>query len=290
MVRQCRFLSRKRFRHKAHRWMEFPVHLNQAELSSNHLEMLLPKQNNMKKNAVIMGMPVTISITDLNAKVNDINEIFSYFKKIDKKFSTYKRNSEIEKINRGEIKKNKYSLEMKKILKLCKQTKKETNGYFDIKINGKLDPSGIVKGYAIHKAAGMLAQRGYKNFYVEIGGDIEVKGKNENQEKWRVGIENPFNRAEIVKVMHLSDRGIATSGTYIRGNHIHNPVLNKEADKIASITVIGPNVYEADRFATAAFAMGEKGIEFIESLKGFEGYLITKNKRAIFTSGFEKNL
>lgn len=235
-------------------------------------------------------MPVTILIADSGAKATDIDKVFLYFGEIDKKFSTYKKDSEIEKINRGEIQKNKYSLEMKRILNLCEITKRQTKGYFDIKINGKLDPSGIVKGYAIHKGAEMLSKKGFRNFYVEIGGDIEVRGENESKKRWKVGIENPFNRKEIVKVIHLSNKGIATSGTYIRGNHIYNPVLGKKADEIASITVIGPNVYEADRFATAAFAMGEKGIEFIEKLKGFEGYLITKNKKAIFTSGFERYL
>ena len=118
----------------------------------------------MKRESIIMGMPVTVLIADLSAKEKDIDSIFSYFKKIDKKFSTYKKDSEIEKINRGEIKKNEYSLEMKKILKLCETTKKQTNGYFDIKINGKLDPSGIVKGFAIHEAAKILDRIGYKNF------------------------------------------------------------------------------------------------------------------------------
>lgn len=238
----------------------------------------------MKKKAIIMGMPVTVSIIDTNAGEKDINDVFSYFRKIDKKFSTYKKDSEIEKINRGELKKSKYSLEMKKILKLSEKTKKETNGYFDIRIDGRLDPSGMVKGYAIHEACKVLSKKGYRNFYVEIGGDIEVYGS------WKIGIENPFNRKEIIKVVNLKNLGIATSGIYIRGNHIFDPINKRKADYIASITVIGPNVYEADRFATAAFAMGEKGIYFIESLKGFEGYLITKDKRGVPTSGFKNYL
>lgn len=234
-------------------------------------------------------MPVTVLVVDSGVKAKDINEVFSYFKKIDKKFSTYKKSSEIEKINSGYLKKSQYSLEMKKILNLSEKTKKETNGYFDIKIKDKLDPSGIVKGYAISNACKMLSEKGYKNFYVEIGGDIEVRGKN-NGQKWKIGIENPFKRREIVKIINLSNFGIATSGTYIRGKHIFNPVEKKVADDVASITVVGPNVYEADRFATAAFAMGKEGIKFIESLYGFEGYLITKDKRAILTSGFDKYL
>ena len=235
-------------------------------------------------------MPSTIEVVDKNAKESDIEKVFSYFNKIDEKFSTYKDNSEISKINRNEIKKEKYSSEMKKILKLSEQTKQETNGYFDININGKLDPSGIVKGYAIYNGAKMLLKKGYKNFYVEIAGDIQVFGQNVDNKKWKIGIENPFKKGEIIKVVNLSNNGIATSGNYIRGKHINNPKKNIAADEIMSLSVIGPNVYEADRFATAAFAMGIEGIKFIENLLGFEGYMVTKEKNAIFTSGFEKYL
>lgn len=242
----------------------------------------------MKKTAFIMGMPVAVDIVDESAQEKDIKDLFSYFWEIDKQFSTYKRDSEIEKINRGEIKKEDCSPLMKKILVLCEKTKKETDGYFDIEKNGKLDPSGIVKGYAIFEGAKKLRKKGYRNFYVEIAGDIQVYGVNKNGGKWKVGIENPFNRREIIKVLNLTDKGVATSGTYIRGSHIYDPVAKKKANEIAGITVIGPNIFEADRFATAAFAMGKKGLNFIEKLTGFDAYMVTKDKRGHFTSGFEK--
>lgn len=242
----------------------------------------------MKLNATKMGMPVVINIPNEIVSKKDIEEILFYFDYIDEKFSTYKKDSEIMKINKGKIQKKNYSEDMKLIFKLAEKTKKETNGYFDIVRNGSIDPSGIVKGFAIFEAAKKLKEKGYKNFYIEIAGDIQVYGKNEKGKNWQIGIENPFDRKEIVKVTQLTNKGIATSGTYVRGKHIYNPFTKKHADDIASITVIGPNIYEADRFATAAFAMGEKGIDFIESLRNFEGYMITKSKRALFTSGFEK--
>lgn len=241
----------------------------------------------MKKQKIVMGMLSVVDIVDKGATDEDINEIFSYFHYIDNKFSTYKENSEISQINRKELKEPQYSSEMRKILYLSETTKKETDGYFDIQINGVLDPSGIVKGYAIFEAARIFKNKGFNNFYVEIAGDVQTYGKNEKNEKWSVGIQNPFNLNEIVKVVYLKGQGIATSGTYLRGKHIYNPKSKEKADDIMSVTVIGPNVYEADRFATAVFAMGRKGIEFIEKLKGFEGYMIQKDKRAVYTSGFE---
>src|SRR5664280_1293580 len=125
----------------------------------------------MKKHADIMGMPVTIQVIDTSVTEEDISEVFSYFHFIDKKFSTYKEDSEIAQINRGELKPSQFSNEMKKILSLSEETKKETNGYFDISTNGILDPSGLVKGYAIFQGSLILKEKGFQNFYVEIAGD-----------------------------------------------------------------------------------------------------------------------
>jgi thiamine biosynthesis lipoprotein len=227
-----------------------------------------------------MDMPVIIDIPE-PVKPELFNPIFDYFHWVDDTFSTFKKTSEITKINEGTV--SRYSKEMKEIFKLADQTKKETHGYFDINNGDILDPSGIVKGWAIHNAAKLLKKSGVKRFYVEAGGDIEVGGNP----AWRIGIRNPFHAKEIVKVVALTNMGIATSGTYERGSHIYNPKNKTNADEIVSLTVIGPNILDADRFATAAFAMGKKGIEFIDSLPGFEGYMIDKHKTATMTRGFE---
>lgn len=234
-----------------------------------------------------MGMPITVEIVGSEVDDEIIKEVFDYFRYVDSKYSTYKPDSEISLINAGLPKKS-WSPEMKMILKMCEQTKRQTNGYFDIVQGGKRDPSGLVKGWAIQNAASILVSRGYRNFYIDAGGDIQVSGKNAKGRFWQVGIRNPFNRDEITKTIIVNTEGVATSGTYIRGQHIYNPLKPKEAIKdIVAITVIGPDIYNADRFATAAYAMGKKGIEFIEKLKGYEGYMINRNKTATMTSGFD---
>ena len=242
----------------------------------------------MKQTQTIMGMPVILEIADKNANQKIFDEIFSYFKYVDEKFSTYKTTSEISAINRGELKLSECSPDMKMILSLAEETKKLTRGFFDVMNNKICDPSGIVKGWAIHQAAEILRKNGFKNFYVEIAGDIEVAGHKKNDTLWAIGIRNPFNLDQIVKVLELDGKGIATSGTYLQGQHIYKPSDKNPIDNIVSLTVIGPNIYEADRFATAAFAMEKDGINFIESLNGFEGYMIDKNGIATMTSGFNK--
>lgn len=239
-----------------------------------------------------MGMPVTVEITDPAGDI-DFAAVFDYFTYIDETFSTYKPGSEIMRINRGELPEKEWSDDMRIIVMLAEETKQRSDGFFDMKKpDGSYDPSGIVKGWAIWQAAQLLERRGFKNFYVDAGGDIQTHGKNGEEKSWSVGIKNPLRKPpepeEIVKTIFASGEGIATSGTYIRGDHIYNPKNGSPATEIVSLTVIGPNIYEADRFATAAFAMGAAGITFIEKMPGLEGYIIDGKGLATMTTGFEK--
>ncbi len=241
----------------------------------------------MKQTQIIMGMPITVQVVNATTDA-DILAVFDYFNGVDSRYSTYKPDSEISRINNG-LARDKWSAEMKRVLDLCEQTRLATNGYFDIDHDGLLDPSGLVKGWAIHNAATLLLRRGVKDFFIEAGGDVQVHGRSPEGEVWKIGIRNPFSFDEIIKVVALRGEGMATSGTYIRGAHIYNPhEAFREIDDIVSLSVIGPNIYEADRFATAAFAMGARGIAFIESQPALEGYMVDKNKVATYTSGFER--
>ena len=243
----------------------------------------------MQQTKDIMGMHITVEIKDGNSE-KGCGLVFNYLKYIDETFSTYKPNSEISKINRGELTERQYSPDIRKIFKLAEQTKRETRGYFDIyNPEGYIDPSGIVKGWAIWQASLMLERERYRHFFIDAGGDVQGIMSDPNSQPWRVGIRNPFNHQEIIKVLQITNQGVATSGTYERGQHIYDPHDSKKIiTDIVSLTVVGPNIYEADRFATAAFAMGHTGINFVESLDGFEGYVIDKAGIATLTSGFEQ--
>lgn len=241
---------------------------------------------------LIMGMPITVSVVDDGAEAA-VEEVFAWFNAVDARYSTYKPDSEIMRLNRGEIPLSSVSPELKSVLDACEATRLETRGFFDIKNrDGILDPSGYVKGWSINEAAKLLDKQGFKNFFIDAGGDIQPRGLNEEGTPWSVGIKNPFKQTEIVKVVYLKgDKGIATSGSYIRGAHIYDPHDRaKLIDDIVSLTVIASDVLEADRFATAAFAMGADGIRFIEQLPGFEGYAIDAKGIATMTTGFEKYL
>ena len=243
----------------------------------------------MEQLRILMGMPVTINIIGDAVPPEIFEQVFSYFEYIDEKFSTYKPYSEISLLNQHVLELSNTSHDMQTVFEQAEEFRSATGGYFDIRHAGSYDPSGLVKGWGISNAAEIVRQAGYSNFYVEAGGDFQVAGKNGQGQNWSMGIRSPFNMDEIVKVLSVTDCGVATSGTYIRGQHIYNPVSGAlEITDILSLTVIGPDIYPVDCYATAAFAMGRDGIGFIEALDGFEGYMIDQKGIATFTSGFER--
>lgn len=236
-----------------------------------------------------MGMPITVEIvgdTDGSA----VEAAFQYFREVDARFSPYKPDSELSAMNRGELATAEISSDMHEVLALSELTRHETMGYFDIRRpDGRVDPSGLVKGWAIRNAARLVEDLGLQNYCIEAGGDIQCHGYNEQGKRWRVGIRSPFSADQIVKVIVPGDGGVATSGAYVRGRHIYDPHSGDAApEEIASITVVASDIYEADRFATAAFAIGSSGIEFIEAMPGLEGYAINSDGIATMTSGFSR--
>lgn len=236
---------------------------------------------------IIMGMPVTLMTPDEHVTEASLESIFSFFEYVDKKYSPFIATSDVSRINRRELTDGDYDDELREILTLTEKTKAETDGYFDVWHDGTFDPSGIVKGWAIQKAS-LLMKQLTPNFYVEAGGDIQTDGTNDKGHPWRIGIRNPFNRSETVAAVTLDNEAIATSGTAIRGQHIYNPHSKKPIEGIVSLSVIAPTILDADRMATAAFAMGKNGIGFIEKLKGYEGYMIDHNKMTTQTSGWQR--
>ncbi len=242
----------------------------------------------MRTTRILMGMPITVEI--VGAKDESVHDsVFAYFESVDHRFSTYKTDSEIASINRGRLAEADYSNEMREVLALAENTKRETSGFFDIRTgDGSLDPSGIVKGWAIRNAAAIVAATGAGDYFIDAGGDIQSAGVNADGKPWSVGVRNPFEETEIIKIVYPGGKGVATSGSYVRGQHIYNPhAPGTTIEDVVSLTVIGPDVLEADRFATAAFAMGWAGIGFIERTPGLEAYAVNRNRRATLTSGFE---
>jgi thiamine biosynthesis lipoprotein len=238
-----------------------------------------------------MGMPITIEVVGPDVATDDLDDAFAYLHQVEARFSTYLPDSEMTRLNQGLVTYDTASPDMRDMLDRADDTRRETGGHFNAWRDGRCDLAGVVKGWAIKGVADRLTAHGHRNYLVNAGGDIQTAGGNTDGEAWRIGIRNPADVTKIVKIVNLSGEGIATSGTYERGDHIYRPMpVASDVDPVVAITIIGPNVYDADRFATAAFAMGAHGLNFVQSLEGFEGYAIHASGIARYTAGFRRYL
>ena len=240
----------------------------------------------MRRSQVIMGTGVTIDIPGATQKAV-FEPVFTRLKQIDRRFSMYKENSEASRYSRGEVKWWRMSRELRKIIKACQAAQDSTDGAFSAWANGSFDPSGYVKGWAISEGAKTIEKQGFATYCISIGGDIYAHG----DKVWRVGIQDPKNKMQSLVALNIKNKGVATSGNYIRGSHITNPKTKKPVNDILSLTVIGTDIIDADVLATAGFVLGDFAANFIEGqAKGYEALVVHKNGHIEMTSGFSKYL
>jgi thiamine biosynthesis lipoprotein len=234
----------------------------------------------------VMGMPITVEVRDVAPNPEAVEVVYKDLALVDRTFSPFLAQSEVSRINRGELRLEDSSDSMRQILDLCRLYERVTDGYFTAWFDGRFDPTGLVKGWAIDRACAILDRFGFRSYLVDAGGDVRVRGHNGVGAPWQIGIRHPVERDKVTRVVLAGDLAVATSGTYEKGEHIIDPHSGRPATELLSLTVIGTDIMEADIFATAAFAMGARGLQFIENLAGFEGYAISPDLRATLTSGF----
>jgi thiamine biosynthesis lipoprotein len=223
----------------------------------------------------IMGMPIVVEVRDGDAP---LDEVFDWFRRVDDTFSTYKPDSEISRVARGE---SPASPEVRAILDRCEQLRVQTKGYFDAYAGGTLDPSGLVKGWAVDRAADLLDAAGVREYVVNAGGDMRLRGT------WRVGIQHPVEREAVAAVVEATDLALATSGEYARGRHVLDPHNGAPPSGVLSATISGPDLATADAYATAALAMGASiAPHWVARLRGYGALLILEDERMLSTPSF----
>jgi thiamine biosynthesis lipoprotein len=232
-----------------------------------------------------MGTVVSIELADDQPpeQLRDmIAEVCDWLHEVDRRFSTYKAESEVSRLQRGEITLAECSADLRHVLDACADLWRDTDGYFDAYAGGSLDPSGYVKGWSVEVASARLAAAGSTRHYINAGGDIRMRGGNPDGEPWRVGIRHPWEADKVSWVLAVTEGAVATSGTYERGHHVVNPRTGKPAQGLRSVTVVGPDLSLADAYATAALAMGEAGISWLakRAADGYQSAVVTDDGRA----------
>jgi FAD:protein FMN transferase len=238
----------------------------------------------------VMGTVVSIELADdlpPDVLTGLIGDTCAWLHEVDRRFSTYKDDSEVNRFQRGEIRLEDLSADMRHVLDACADLWRDTDGYFDAYAGGSLDPSGYVKGWCVEVASARLAEAGSTRHYINAGGDIRMRGLNADGQPWRIGIRHPWDADKVSWVLTITDGAVATSGTYERGEHVWNPRTGKPARGLRSVTVVGADLALADAYATAALAMGEAGIGWLAKRtgEGYESAVVTDDGRAFSSTG-----
>ena len=229
----------------------------------------------------IMGMPIVVEVRDDAVTAGDLEPMFDWLRRVDETFSTYRDDSEISRLDRGELELADAEPDVRWVFERCEQLRRETNGFFDARASGRLDPSGLVKGWAVDRAVDVLRAAELESFALSAGGDMRVVGG-----PWRVGIEHPLERQGVAAVIEANDLAIATSAAYARGDHVLDPHTGRAPADVLSVTVVGPGLAAADAYATAAFAMGARGARWTATLDGYEALTILADETVLTTAGF----
>ncbi|MFH1037424.1 MAG: FAD:protein FMN transferase [PVC group bacterium] len=154
-----------------------------------------------------------------------------------------------------------------------------------------IDLGGLAKGYVVDRLAALLVSKGIKSALVNAGGDIYCLGRYPDGRRWRIGMEHPRDDDEVLTVLELSDRAVATSGDYRnyfvrrrkRYSHIIDPRTGRPAGSgVVESSVLAPDCATADALATALFVVGAKdGLKLLGDVEGADGIIVTEEKDRI---------
>lgn len=225
-----------------------------------------------------------------------LDEAVAGLHRVDRLFSTYRESSQVSRLAREEIGLAECDPEVAEVLELAAEAERVSDGWFSMRYRGRLDPTGIVKGWSAERAARGLARvAGVTGVSVNGGGDVQMVGAPEPLRAWRVGIADPLRPgglAAVITAAGVDELAVATSGTAERGAHIVDPRTGKPAvTDLVAVTVVGPRLTWVDCWATAAFAMGSRaGLAWLECLPDVEGLLITAGDEVRCTGGLAARL
>lgn len=233
----------------------------------------------------IMGLPISVHVRAVDPDRSDISdavaEVWSLLREVDEVFSTWRNDSDVMQLRRGLLPEPMAHPWIGDIKAMCAYAEAATGGLFVSDLVGPdgtegWDPTGLVKGWAIDRAADILRTLPAVTFCINAGGDILCgTGTGTTSERlrapWRIGIQDPRDRYAVRRTIELTEGAIATSGSSARGSHIIDPRTGRPAHACAQATVRGPELVWADVGATVCFiepdAVLPAGYELVDTAR-----------------------
>jgi FAD:protein FMN transferase len=203
---------------------------------------------------------------------------------LDGTFSLWKPGSPMSRLRRGELEPGEAPPEIPAVLDLCAEARELSGGWFDPwAMPGGVDPTGLVKGWALEQASRLLREAGVPAALLNGGGDLVAFGPAGSSRPWRIGIRHPWDPSAFACVVEV-DQAIATSGSYERGPHLIDPRTGRPTVAAASATVSGPSLAMADALATALAVGGDQVLGILADLPGYDAYLIRGDATEVATA------
>jgi thiamine biosynthesis lipoprotein len=237
----------------------------------------------LRRREDVMGTVATVHIADpLPAADLErlVRRAFDWMHEVDRRFSTYRDDSEVNRLARGEVSMAGCSADLRLVLDRCEELRRGTDGYFDAYATGRLDPSGYVKGWSVQVASELLTAADAPNHLVAVGGDFQTRGRPARGQEWQIGVRHPWRRDRLAWILRGTDLAVATSGTYERGAHVIDPRRGVPAGGLRSVTVVGRDLGVTDAYATAVLAAGSVRLDWLASLDGYPVAAVTDDGRA----------
>ena len=231
----------------------------------------------------VMGLPVSLAVRGRDADDAETESAWqralAVLREADRVFSTYRPESFISRLGRDEISVADCPSEVAEVLEIAEQARLESDGAFDVRRCGPagtavLDPSGVVKGWAVERAARAFDQLADVDVCLSAGGDMVCRTRMPGSAGWRIGIEDPRHPDQLISVVPVRDGAVATSGLAHRGAHIVDPRTGLTPGSLASVTVVGPDLTWVDIEATVAFVLGDDADAWLSTRPGRVGLLV----------------
>jgi thiamine biosynthesis lipoprotein len=206
-------------------------------------------------------------------------DVMATLRYVDAVFSTYRGDSHISRLGRGEIGLEDCPPEVAEVLELGAAAERESAGAFSIRLPGPdgspmLDPSGVVKGWAVERAAAALRALPDTDFCLSAGGDMTCRTLDPGAAPWQIGVEDPADPRRIRAIVPVFTGAVATSGTAHRGRHLVDARTGRAPVGVASVTVVAASLTSADIDATAAYAQGPDAARWLETRPGRSGLVV----------------
>jgi len=201
-------------------------------------------------------------------------EVVAVLREVDRVFSTYRPDSAVSRLGRGELDVADCPPEVAEVLGLGALAEQQSGGAFAVRRNGVLDPSGVVKVWAVERAATPLHALADTDSCLSAGGDMTCRTADPDGVPWRIGIEDPRDPQRVLAVVPVTNGAVATSGTAHRGQHLVDARTGRPPSGIASVTVVADSLTWADIDATAAYVQGQSAAAWLATRPGRTGLVV----------------